>query len=72
MNKWSFSIAYFLCALLATMLFHSWLASEHNEIIAYSDFKRLAHEGKVLDAEIGDRWQESRRAPRCATESDYS
>ena len=55
MNKWTFSIAYFLCALLITMLFHSWLASEHNEVIAYSDFKRLAHEGKVLDAEIGDR-----------------
>jgi len=55
LNKWTFSIAYFLCAILTTLLFHSWMAAEHNEVIAYSDFKRLAHDGKVLHAEIGDR-----------------
>ena len=49
MNKWTFSIAYFLCAILTTFMFHSWLATEHNEVIAYSDFKRLAHDGKVLN-----------------------
>jgi len=55
MNKWTFSIAYFFCAILTTFMFHSWLATEHNEVIAYSDFKRLAHEGKVMSAEISER-----------------
>ena len=55
MNKWTFSIAYFLCAILTTFMFHSWLATEHNEVIAYSDFKRLAHDGKVMNAEISER-----------------
>jgi cell division protease FtsH len=55
MNKWTFSIAYFMCAILTTLMFHSWLAPEHNEVIAYSDFKRLAHDGKVLNAEIRER-----------------
>jgi len=36
-------------------MFHSWLATEHNEVIAYSDFKRLAHDGKVMSAEISER-----------------
>lgn len=55
MNKWTFSIAYFLCAIITTFMFHSWLATEHNEVIAYSDFKRLAHDGKVISAEISER-----------------
>src|ERR1039458_7517474 len=55
MNKLTFSIAYFLCAILTTLMFHSWLAAEHNEVIAYSDFKRLAHDGKVVSAEISER-----------------
>ena len=55
MNKWTFSIAYFLRAILTTLLFHSWLTAEHNEVIAYSDFKRLAHDGKVVSAEISER-----------------
>ena len=32
-----------------------WLAAEHNEMIAYSDFKRLAHDGKVVSADISER-----------------
>lgn len=55
MNKWTFSIALLLCAFVTTLLFHWWLSSEHGEVIAYSDFKRLAQTGKVLDAEIGAR-----------------
>lgn len=54
-KKWLFSIAYFFCTLLTVLLFHSYLSSEHNEVIAYSDFKRLVHEHKVLDVVINDR-----------------
>ncbi len=55
MNKWTFSIALLLCAFITTLLFHWWLSSEHGEVIAYNDFKRLAQNGKVLDAELGER-----------------
>ena len=54
-KKWLFSIAYFFCTLLTVMLFHSYLSSEHNEVIAYNDFKHLVHDGKALDVEIDDR-----------------
>lgn len=54
-KKWLFSIVYFSCSLLTLLLFHSYLSSEHNEVIAYSDFKRLLHEHKVLDVVINDR-----------------
>ena len=54
-KKWLFSIVYFFCTLLTLLLFHSYLSSEHNEVIAYSDFKRLVHEHKVLNVVINDR-----------------
>ena len=55
MNKRTFSIAYFICAIVTAFMFHSWHAPEHNEVIAYSDFKRLAHDGKVLNAVVSER-----------------
>ncbi len=50
-----FSTLYVICVLGTTLLFHSLLSSEHGDTIAYSDFKRLLHAGKIVDAEIGDR-----------------
>ena len=49
-----FSILYVSAAALTTLLFHSWVSSEHHETIAYSDFKRLARGGRIVYAEIGD------------------
>lgn len=54
-KKWLFSIVYFFCTLLTIMLFHSHLSSEHGDVIAYSDFKRLVHEHKILDVAVDDR-----------------
>ncbi len=50
-----FSVLYVTAATLTTLLFHSWVSSEHHETIAYSDFKRLARAGRIVYAEIGDR-----------------
>lgn len=54
-QQWLFLIAYFFCTLLTVMLMHSYLSSEHNEVIAYSDFKQLVPDGKALDVKIDDR-----------------
>lgn len=50
-KKWLFSMAYCFYKLLTVMLSQSYLSSEHNEVIACSDFKHLVHNGKALDVE---------------------